>query len=351
MSLPRQMLWTQKHMPIVKCVTMQRDESVLLDAWLRYHGYLFGFTNLTVIDNGSVLPEVLSTLQYAEDAGVRVYRQFPTTSDYGRKGVITADVIRAIDHQEDYDFVLPLDCDEFFALWIDDGLTVDRTAIHGALDELDPEDLHFRITDCAYNDPGRPGWFWPQPALKGFMRARSIEMLDHGNHTFSENPHSIMRECRFTHLHFHHKPLDVVQQHTLWKLAPFVDVNDTEAVQAFTGPGIHLLRNLGNTPAEYHRQFEDHLTFRHEGFGRVARLLGLSNPMFHIDKTDSTPAGTIRVRLPRDIAGGQSSGHGIYITFDPKLYLHQNLDVAAAGDDPLQHYLLMGFKEGRQFSP
>ena len=45
----------------VACVMMQKDEVHLLEPWLAYHGYLFGFENLYVLDNGSTRPDVLLT--------------------------------------------------------------------------------------------------------------------------------------------------------------------------------------------------------------------------------------------------------------------------------------------------
>ena len=40
-------------MPKVACVMMQKDEAILLEPWLTYHGHLFGLENLFVIDDGS----------------------------------------------------------------------------------------------------------------------------------------------------------------------------------------------------------------------------------------------------------------------------------------------------------
>ena len=335
-------------MPAVKCVTMQRDESILLSAWLRYHGFLFGFDNLTVIDNGSVLPDVLELLDRATQAGVQVYRQFRSEEDYLRKGPITADVIRAIDHRHDYDFLFPLDCDEFIAVWTDQGPSVEPRVIAKALNALDSTSTHFRISNCLYNDPGRPGWFWPQGGQKGFFRSHSIDMLDHGYHTFSNKPDFVMKSCGFTHLHFHHKPFDVQREHSLRKLSPLVDITDAEAVAAHTGPGRHLLRNLSTTPAEYLRQFDDHLTFYFDGFARVAAMLGLDPSSFGASSLDHPPPqGKLRVRWPRDIKGGQTAGQGKEVDFDPSAYLQMHVDVSAAGVNPVTHYLLMGFSEGR----
>ena len=43
-----------------------------------------------------------------------------------------------------------------------------------------------------------------------------------------------------------------------------------------------------------------------------------------------------------------SNGTIVYGFFDPKEYLKLNIDVAASGTDPLQHYLTIGKKESRQ---
>ena len=172
----------------VKCVTMQKDEVDLLGPWLRYHGHMFGFENLVVIDNGSTIPSVLETLATYEKVGTIIYRQFSTPEHYHQKGPITADVIRVLDNQCDYDFVIPLDCDEFLALWLINGVTCDRRLIHEYLEALPGTETHFRIGTCLYNDPGRPGWFWPQTALKGLMRSQSVISLDHGCHPLFRRP-------------------------------------------------------------------------------------------------------------------------------------------------------------------
>jgi hypothetical protein len=49
----------------VACVVMQRNETDCLEPWLRYHGYLFGYKNLFVIDHGSELPAVRQILALA----------------------------------------------------------------------------------------------------------------------------------------------------------------------------------------------------------------------------------------------------------------------------------------------
>ena len=57
----------------VRCITMQKDEGLLLDAWLRYYGYLFGFENIEVLDNGSRDRLTTGILEQFEAAGVVVH--------------------------------------------------------------------------------------------------------------------------------------------------------------------------------------------------------------------------------------------------------------------------------------
>lgn len=53
-----------------------------------------------------------------------------------------------------------------------------------------------------------------------------------------------------------------------------------------------------------------------------------------------------RLLLRRRMAKIRRSG-----LFDPAWYLTQNPDVAAAGMDPVEHYLLFGCREGREVNP
>lgn len=72
-------------MPIVACVMMQKDEAILLEPWLTYHGHLFGFSNLHVIDNGSTRADVQAVLHRFAALGVHVDYSHPSHDDYLRK--------------------------------------------------------------------------------------------------------------------------------------------------------------------------------------------------------------------------------------------------------------------------
>jgi hypothetical protein len=120
-------------MPNVACVMMQRDENELLEPWLVYHGYLFGYENLSVIDHGSVSPKVRDVLERYERLGVYVDRSHTDTIAYSRKAEIMGARLRELDGLRKFDFLFPLDCDEFVARRSESGFTCNREAIHEEL--------------------------------------------------------------------------------------------------------------------------------------------------------------------------------------------------------------------------
>ena len=80
-------------MPKVACIMMQKDERFLLKPWLAYYGHLFGFENLFVFDNGSMLAEVRDTLAEYEQKGVKVDRAHASREAYKAKGDIIGEQI------------------------------------------------------------------------------------------------------------------------------------------------------------------------------------------------------------------------------------------------------------------
>lgn len=329
----------------VRCVVMQRDEAHLLAPWLRYHSYLFGLENLTVLDNGSTDTGVLATLDRAEAAGVQVLRQFKTQGDFANKGDHVANVIRWWDHVGGYDFAFPLDCDEFVAVWKEGGPSCRRSDIHAALDNLIGETAILAIQTCIYNVAGRPGWFWPQGASKGFFAAGTLATLDHGFHHPTSQFAASPRKVPFTYIHMHYKPLATARAHALWKLAPFVNINDADAVRTHKGPGVHLARLFNMDEAEYLRHFDDYLLFAFSGFFSTMELLGFPGAIFE-ETEHSLVSEEMMIRLPRTAEKPcQLAGR-----FNPQQYLELNLDVAAAGVVPVVHYLLGGYAEGRKFN-
>ena len=183
----------------VRCIMMQKDEDLLLGAWIAFYGYQFGFENLTIFDNGSSAPAVIAQLRQLERAGGRVIWQHKAHDDWLNKGQLVEYVVRSWDKAAtEYDFVFPLDCDEFLALFTEKGLTCRRSDLHAYLDAMIGSTGAFQIPLWSYNVPGQPGWFYPLSTRKHFFAAGTLDWIDHGYHNARVRGEGGNRLTRFT---------------------------------------------------------------------------------------------------------------------------------------------------------
>lgn len=93
----------------VKVFCMQKEEEDILEDWILYHAHLFGMDNLYIVDNYSNDSSV-SILRKYEPLGLH-WEQLP---DYPKKGDYLFSLIKQ--HQDDCDFAIPLDIDEFVGI-------------------------------------------------------------------------------------------------------------------------------------------------------------------------------------------------------------------------------------------
>ena len=328
---------------------MQRDEDLLLEAWLLYHGYLFGFENLAVFDNGSSLPDVTAILSRFEAAGVTVIRDHNRLEDFLQKGDLLKRMIEWWDEAGGYDIAIPLDCDEFLALFTETGITCERRQIHDYLDRFVGRPEVLSVGTNNFNVPGQPGWFWPTRTSKRFFAAGTIGTLDRGFHAGTSRKSDAVLSTHLTHLHFHHKPLQAVLSQAQRKLSPWVDVTNRDALLAHAGDGFHLVKHFRRTEAEYFDQFNSLLTFGYSGLSMTLTALGhktgLATGVADVPMVRGR-AHHASIRQPATEDAGAR-----VIVFDADAYLRANSDVAAQNAIlPLEHYLFHGFDERRSLS-
>jgi hypothetical protein len=232
----------------VACVMMQRNEDLCLHPWLVWHGHLFGFENLLVLDHGSDDPGVQEILQLFEGRGVQVLR-LPATADYLRKGEFLTTVLRRLEAEKKYDFLFPLDCDEFVTMRDAHGNpNASRRDILAYLSGLDG--VRFEVSENFLNILGHLGIFFALPYRKVFFRSGGSGPLDHGSHLCLDDQPAPL-PTRFVYAHFHHKNFARQCLSAREKLRPRIDVDDPVALAAFQGPGWHLITHLMKTEAEY----------------------------------------------------------------------------------------------------
>ncbi len=329
---------------------MQRDEETLLDSWFRYYGHLFGFDRLSVFDNRSVNPDVIATLRRYESLGSRIYWGFDRVEDFEGKGFHFTNVIRSWDEEHEYDFAIPLDCDEFLTVFTQSGLSCDRETIHAYLDGLIGTHQAIGIEWSLYNVPGRAGWFRPELYQKGFLPRGSIEFLDHGFHEPRSRLEAGRRETRLAYVHLHNKSYAMTLEHAKRKLAHFVDVEDLDAVRSYVGPGFHLVNHFLLTEADFLRKYDRVPTIWFGAFLRLLTDLGAPWPELAsaLPSHPLEPIDAVIMRLPPGLDAWLPMHE---VAFHAGRYVTANPDVAQSTSAPLMHYLRFGHGEGRRLIP
>jgi hypothetical protein len=164
----------------VACVMMQRNEDLCLRPWLLWHGNLFGYENLYVIDHGSDDAGVLESLVQAEKWGVHVLR-LPAGADFLRKGEFNTGIMRMLQETGQYDLLFPLDCDEFVVIRDERGQT-------NAVPEMIREYLGtltgevFEVCENFLNMLGQRDIFFALPYQKVFFHSGAVRGIDQGAH-------------------------------------------------------------------------------------------------------------------------------------------------------------------------
>jgi len=328
------------------CLMMQKDESLLLKAWLVYHGYLFGFENLYVYDNGSTRQDVIDLLRAFEAVGVHIDRSHNLPIDFDRKGHIFGDRIREMEANADYDIVFPLDCDEFVAIAdadgrdCQDGFSCSRAKIHRHLEGMVGERRMIRLRHCLDVRPGHLDLFRVVDFTKCVVPLGNFRSIDHGFHDARARGIDEVGTTDIMYVHMHSKPFADLMRHARQKLSAFVDVDDAAALRAFTGVGKHLVRYFAMTPEIY---AADLGTYRYPlvRFGGFIRLLGALMSTDELRAAWCVGAAALGERQVIEIDG----------TFDARLYELANPDVRRSSMNAAVHYCLFGYSEGRRLRP
>ena len=89
----------------IKLFTMVKDEVDIVREWILYHGNLFGYENLYVVDNGST-DGTLEIIQSFARTGIHIFHE----ADYRKKGEVMTALIR---EHSPRGIAYPIDIDEF----------------------------------------------------------------------------------------------------------------------------------------------------------------------------------------------------------------------------------------------
>jgi len=245
----------------VACLVMLKNERVLTQRFLRYHAALFGAENIYVFDNGSSDKEVLTELDRFEAAGGHVDRGCTTSEDYHRKATILGDLIKRLDREAEYDFYIPLDCDEFVVLRTPGGYTADPRPIHDHLDGLRSERNILHVTLNLSNLLGSPDHFRAAAYSKTVYPRGVFRLMDQGYHTGkTRDGNSVYVACDLVYAHFHYRPYEEVLEFARQKLRNRMSeaqLADHQWLRSYRGLGSHMVAYIVDGPEAYYRQFRD----------------------------------------------------------------------------------------------
>jgi hypothetical protein len=240
----------------IAVITMQKDEDILLDKWLSYHGSLFGHQNLFVFDNGSTSNVTKKRLSNAIAAGVNVNFDFSQPKDFENKGKIVAECMQELKDQ--YDFFVPIDTDEFLDMPSERPLCRSRDDFFAEFSRmlLDHDHQYFRISVC-FNNLAHTTRVRRGTTRKLIVKSGTAFKLDGGFHLYDwtrkidTTPDGKVGHCNFAHIHFHNRDYESLLASAREKLKLRIAKFRGHTLDNYMGNGRHVAPYFSLNPAAY----------------------------------------------------------------------------------------------------
>ena len=212
---------------VLKIVMMTRNEYPLIVSWIEYHGKVYGFENLYIID-ASDEPKVIAALKSAEKLGVSVNYSHANLNEVQ---VEIDDLMKSL--VPSCDLVIKLDTDEFIAYYnpITLSLSTDRNVIMSYLDSLAFDGRKYTIGYYAINTNVTKGCIadnpvksfttfalFPWPKFKVIVPAATFHSMDLGGHVgtvvapYNGEPHNTNITIFHYHNHCYQRLMTVTKQ-------------------------------------------------------------------------------------------------------------------------------------------
>ncbi|WP_254963732.1 MULTISPECIES: glycosyltransferase family 2 protein [unclassified Cyanobium] len=238
---------------------MQKNESILLEAWIRYHAEMVGKENLFIFDNGSTISSVIQVLKEAESSGVRIFWEYSTVRNFLEKGALIADLIQRLDREEDFDFYFPLDCDEFLACQTESGPSCCRKDIEEALRPYKGSADVLVIQHKYWNHPYRQNFYSiPTSSRKCFFANGACDYLDLGYHKGRSRLGAGQAKTAIIYFEFHYLPYRFHRQYCRQKLSGRLTDFSRRSLRAYEAKqmgGFHNAGHLLEGKYDYVRSF------------------------------------------------------------------------------------------------
>lgn len=240
----------------VACIMMQKNEDELFGPWVEYHSKLFGYENIYIFDNGSSSENLKSLFEKYKNLGVNIFFDKNLPKDFENKGGVIGELISKLETGCQYDFYIPLDCDEFLAVLNEKGhIIASRSDIFSELQcHIGTEDVLLARYQY-FNSPLKKGDFFKRKDRKCFFYKNTFKSMDVGFHWGKSLKSNGEHRTNIIQLHFHNKPFEMLKKHANEKLKSRVINFDRETLIKYKGAGSHLVKYLLIDELEYLNEF------------------------------------------------------------------------------------------------
>lgn len=198
----------------IKLFTMVKDEVDIIKEWIVYHGYLFGYNNLFIVDNFST-DGTFEAINSFKELGVNIFRE----ADYKQKGDIMTSLIEKYCSDE---IAYPIDIDEFIVYYDKSNKTisVDKNTIINYFSNLPISSIYKTnyIISLITNDIGYENAVaetvcgaytdYGNHAKSFFNTMLFKDNIDHGNH-YNTSDYYL---TDLVLIHYHHRSLDQLKK-------------------------------------------------------------------------------------------------------------------------------------------
>jgi len=210
--------------------TMVKDEDDIIEYWIKYYGYIFGYDNLYIIDNYST-DKTYEICQNYIKFGINLFQK----EDYKKKGEYMMEIKKNIT----CDFFIPVDIDEFIVYIKNNEINNYIINYFNILKDTKPNNLLFKMNyilpiKTNYNNNiftqfshgtilnnGRYNKTFIQNSIKNNIK------IDHGNHL----PNYKYESTDLYLIHFHQRTSDQHKKkihNNITGLGYIIDINYLE---------------------------------------------------------------------------------------------------------------------------
>ena len=259
--------------PVIRVIVCTKNELDLIEPFLQYYGYLFGFENITVIDNNSTHPSVLQIYEKYKPRGVEVINE-PASFEFVHQFMTNY----VMDACKKCDWLLTLETDEFL-FWIpsmaDADSVVDSAVVYDYLasvpDEISVLRYKHVMQSCVkttdedyiehrYIDPvAQMKYFANQVFYKNIIRASEFSRVTMWSHDVDMVSGSLVTCPVLGLLHYHNTGESMLQLRTQELVKGYGFDFPNEAIEAKIAYCAWLTKNIphmtGGHRLEYFQRF------------------------------------------------------------------------------------------------